>query len=328
MIKFQKLGPVLKPDEAYQAKFNAGMVEANGEIHMLYRFCEKRSKWYNRSIDWYHLDGEFPYIKDYICYAKINPDGTLQSDSNHPVIFPDRPYDSIACEDPRIVLFEGSCYIFYCGLGQDPAGPLGAKARVGVAKTDDFIHYQKLGFVNNFAWDKDAFIFPERINGKIAYVHRIAPDIQIDYFDNFDELLSDKSWEGYEGRVGNSVAMRGLSAYESKKIGGGIPPIKTEIGWLMLYHGVDGDSQYHVMAALLDLNDPFKIIGRLPYPVLSPEEDFETSGDYMGCVFPQGYFLKDGELFISYGTADKYTAMAKTDFKSLLSELGKYPALK
>lgn len=56
MVKFHKLGPVLIPENNHQAKFNAGMIEANGEIHVLYRFCEKRSKWYDKPIDWYHRD--------------------------------------------------------------------------------------------------------------------------------------------------------------------------------------------------------------------------------------------------------------------------------
>jgi predicted GH43/DUF377 family glycosyl hydrolase len=300
------------------------MAEANGVIHMLYRFCEKGSEWYGKAIDWGNLNGVFPYVKDYICYARLNSDGTLLYDSDECVLAPEPPYETIACEDPRIVPFEGAYYIFYCALGVDNLKAL--KARVGVAVTGDFKSYKKLGVIDSFAWDKDAFIFPERINGKIAYVHRISPNIQIDYFDSFDEMLSAKSWDDYENRVGEHVVLRGVYDFEALKIGGGAPPIRTDKGWLMIYHGVDRNHVYHIGAALLDINNPSKVVARLPYPVLSPEEAYETCGDYIGCVFPQGFYIKDKELFISYGTADRYTAIAKVGLKSLVDELVKYPA--
>jgi len=324
MVKFEKLGPLLIPEKEYQAKFNAGMIEAGGQVHMLYRFCEKREEWYNKPIDWLNWI-QFPYVKDYICYAKLDCNGNLQYDNEVPVIFPEREYESLGCEDPRIVPFEGLYYIFYCAVRPDPIKKL--STNIAIAKTDDFRSYQKLGVIEDFTDDKDAFIFPERINGKIALMHRVLPEIQIDYFDSFEEMLSPDSWKDYQSRVEASTAIKRTASFESTKIGGGVPPIKTEDGWLLIYHAVDSAKRYHAAAALLDLNDPFKIKAKLPYPVMSPEEDFETSGDYMGCVFPQGYYIKGDELYISYGTADKYTAIAKTNLDGLIRELKRYTVI-
>ena len=320
MVKFERLGVVLAPENEYQAKFNAGMIEADGKVHMLYRYCEKIERWHGKAIDWLNLNGEFPYRKNYICYAGLNLDGTVQHDANEPVIVPETAFESVGCEDPRIVCFEGSYYIFYTAYDTK-------KARVGIARTEDFISYEKMGIIDNFTLDKDAFIFPERIQGKIAYIHRIEPNIQLDYVDSFEELLAPETWAGYESRVEATTIMRSAHEFEAGKIGGGVPPIKTAKGWLFIYHGVDLASVYHIGAALLDLEDPSKVLARLPYPVLSPEADFETQGDYNGCVFAQGYFIQDGEIYVSYGTADKYTAIAKINLQHLLDELEQHRSL-
>ncbi len=159
MIKFEKLGIVMKPlkDQFGSfARFNPGVQLKDGIVHMLYRATNSDIK-----------DGA-NYIS-YIGYAKLDvKTETLLYDSNEKVIYPTLPEEIKGCEDPRIVEFEGSFYIFYTAFD-------GITARVAIARTDDFIQYDKLGIINHFGWDKDAFIFPERINGMIAYLHRISP---------------------------------------------------------------------------------------------------------------------------------------------------------
>lgn len=152
-------------------------------------------------------------------------------------------------------------------------------------------------------------------------MHRISPNIQIDYFDRIEELFDAKSWENYEHRVEEQAMLRPRPGFEALKVGGGAPPIKTDAGWLLLYHAVDEQHMYHIGAALLDLSNPSRMLARLPEPVLSPEADYELSGDYLGCVFAQGYFLHDGYVYISYGTADKYTALARIELAELLGAL-------
>lgn len=321
MISLQRMGVVLSPAQDDQAKFNAGMIERDGQIHMLYRFVEKKSMWHGRAIDWAyaHGTGDFPYTKNYICYARLNTDGTLQQDFDQPVLFPQSKVDAMGCEDPRLVWFEGFYYIFYCAYDNK-------KPRIAIAKTTDFVTYEKLGTIDHFAADKDAFIFPRRINGKIALMHRVAPSIQIDFFDTMEQLLSPESWVGYEDKLEQQTVMRGMYQHESLKIGGGVPPIPTDKGWLLLYHSVDGQERYHLCAALLDLENPTIELARLPYPLMSPEQHFETSGDYAGgTIFAQGYFLRGDELFLSCGTADKYTTLVKGSLSQLLDELSKHP---
>jgi predicted GH43/DUF377 family glycosyl hydrolase len=320
MIAFERLGVVLAPAHEHIAKFNAGMVAVDGVVHMLYRYAEKGRMWHGKRIDWaqYEVDRAFPYVSNCISYARLALDGTLVADFDEPVISCGTGLDRLGCEDPRIVPFEGGYYIFYCAYD-------GMMARTGVAYTDDFVNYVKLGVVPNPYPDKDAFIFPRRIDGKVAFVHRVPPAIQIDFFDSIGAIFLPESWDGYGERLEHSNVIHGVHHFEQIRVGGGVPPIETELGWLMLYHGVDQARHYHIGAALLDLEDPHRIVARLPYPLLSPAAPYETIGDYSGCVFPQGHYLEGGELFVSYGAADRCTAIAKISFTDLLEALRDHP---
>ena len=222
MIKFQKMGIIMKPmDNQFGsfARFNPGIYLKDGVVHMLYRAVDADIK------------DKRKYIS-FIGYAKLDMNTHILYDSNKKVIYPTLPEEAMGCEDPRIVEFENRVYIFYTAFD-------GLTARVAIAMTDDFISYEKLGIINHYYWDKDAFIFPERIQGKIAYLHRVEPGIQLDYFESFNQLLSNSSWENYECKVESSTIIHKEYLWENKKIGGSVPPIKTEKGWLLLYHAVD-----------------------------------------------------------------------------------------
>jgi predicted GH43/DUF377 family glycosyl hydrolase len=308
MIKFQKLGIIMKPlkDQFGSfARFNPGVLLKDGIGHMLYRATNSDIK------------DDTNYIS-YIGYAKLDTNTNILYDSNEKVIYPTLPEEIKGCEDPRIVEFERSFYIFYTAYD-------GITARVAIARTEDFNQYKKLGVINHFTWDKDAFIFSERIKGKIAYLHRISPNIQLDYFESFDELLSQNAWSDYENKINTSTIMKSEYFWENQKIGASVPPIKTDQGWLLLYHAVDDKFVYRGSVALLDLENPSKVVARIPYPLLEPEEEYELFGDVNNVVFPEGAYIYEGQLYIYYGAADKYIAVAKIAIDELLRELHNYP---
>jgi predicted GH43/DUF377 family glycosyl hydrolase len=147
----------------------------------------------------------------------------------------------------------------------------------------------------------------------------------LDYFDSFDELLSINAWSDYEHRIKTSTIMQSEFFWENKKIGGSVPPIKTAKGWLLLYHAVDDNFVYRGSVALLDLQNPSKVIARIPYPLLEPELEYELIGDVNNVVFPEGGYIHNGKLYIYYGAADKYIALAKVGIAELFEELDKYP---
>lgn len=308
MINIERLGVILKPQDKDHAKFNAGMVKAEDKIHLLYRWSYAPGR---------NGDLCIKYTKDYIAHAEFDLNGKLIKDSDEPFIAPFNEFNSTGCQDPRIIEFEGYYYIFYTSWNL-------ICSRVGIARTKDFKTVEHIGVIPTNVWDKDAFIFPERINGKIVYIHRIEPDIQIDFFDSFDEMLDENYWIDYDKRSHEKVILKSKYPWENKKIGGGIPPIKTEIGWLFIYHGVSDDRVpfcYRAGVAVLDINDPRKVIARLPYPILEPVEEYEINGDINNVVFPQGAYIHDGYINISYGCADKVVAMARIRYDELIYTL-------
>lgn len=324
MIRLERLGVILSPEQhdvRTVAKFNAGMARDGDTVHMAYRYSEWRDGFDPRT--------QSNYAVDEIRYARLRPDGSLVEDTGRTLVAPSGPMDGSGCQDARVVPFEGAFYLIYCGWDKNTAPAGRDKARVGIARTRDFRTCEKLGIIDHYAWDKDAFIFPERIGGRIGYVHRIDPNIQIDYFDSFEDLLDPASWEEYERRVEGATVLRAAFPWECGKVGGSVPPIRTPEGWLFIYHAVElipnRPFVYRAGAALLDLETPSRVIARLPDPILQPEEDYELRGDVDNVVFPVGAYEHEGDLYISYGAADRCVAMARVPLDDLLRELARHP---
>ena len=325
MIKLERLGIVLAPERPEVktiAKFNAGMALEGGVVHMLFRYCEWREQ--------FDPSTQSNYAVDEIRYARLTPTGRLLDESQRALIAPTHSWETSGCQDARVVRFEDAFYITYTAWDKDnvPAGQ--DRARVGVARTEDFRAVEKLGIITHDRWDKDAFLFPERIGGRVAYMHRVEPNIQIDYFDSIEDWLDPHTWLNYSDQVERSTVLRAQYPWECGKVGGSVPPIKTDQGWLLIYHAVEirspapGDFVYRAGMALLDLENPSKVIARLPYPVLEPEEPYERVGDVNNVVFPVGGYVYRGDLYISYGAADRVTALAKVKLADVLTELEKY----
>ncbi len=300
-------GPILQPEPAHAwesgAVFNPGTVREGNGVHVLYRAVEGE----NCSA---------------IGYARLNADGQVLERRPEPVITREMPYEARGCEDPRIVPFGNTCYIFYTGYdGKYPER--GENARVVMAQTDDFIRYRKLGLVGPDMQDKDAMIFPEKIDGKVAFLHRIEPNIQLAMFDDLEHLLHPEPgyWEHHLEHLDSYTVMRREFEWESLKIGAGPPPIRTDAGWLLIYHGKDKRMVYRTGAALLDEKNPYRVIARLPYPILEPERVYERVGDVNNVVFPEGAAVFEDELQIYYGAADKVVALAVGSLSELIDVL-------
>lgn len=285
MIQIERLGVVLAPRDERHAKFNAGMVRQGDRVHMLYRWAQTNPP---------GVDGKVQYVQDYIAYARLDPEGRLLEDADRPFIAPFSPDNTAGCQDPRIVEFEGAYYIFFCSWNLDIC-------RVSIARTKDFSELEHLGTIPTTVWDKDAFILPERVHGKIVYIHRIEPEIQIDYFNTFEEMFEPAYWKDYGSRAGERMAMKGEYPWENLKVGGSIPPIRTPYGWLLIYHGVADDRVpfcYRAGAALLDAENPSRVVARLPYPLIEPTAEYELHGDVDNVVFPQGAYMHEGWLYL------------------------------
>jgi predicted GH43/DUF377 family glycosyl hydrolase len=175
-------------------------------------------------------------------------------------------------------------------------------------------------------WDKDVIFFPRKINGKLTFIHRIRPGIQIVSVTSLKKLTRE-FWKNYFLNLQEHIVFDPLYAHELSYIGGGCPPIETEHGWLLIYHGVEETLHglvYSACAALLDLNDPSKELARLPYPLFSPEHEWELYGEVNNVVFPTGIAQFGNTLFIYYGAADTHIACASVSLPALVAELLKF----
>src|SRR3989304_9253128 len=115
--------------------------------------------------------------------------------------------------------------------------------------------------------------------------------------------------------------MRPQESWEKRKIGVGPPPVKTTDGWLIIYHGVDENYVYRSGAALLDVDEPRRIVARSRAPILEPEEPYEKKGFVPDVVFPQAAMVLEGTLYVFYGAADTVTCVATAHLEELLSWL-------
>ncbi len=289
-----------------------------------------------------------------IAYCKLNSPLNVKERNKKPILFPEFTYESQGVEDPRIVKIGGLYYLTYTAYD-------GINAMGALAVSKDLKHFDKLGLIvpqitydefrllvksngqldqkyhryneheqvrkkggkKILLWDKNVIFFPRRINGKLYFLHRIRPDIQITAVKNVSELTPE-FWKTYFLNFKEHIVLSPKYKHEVSYIGGGCPPIETKYGWLLIYHGVHDTLKgfvYSACAALLDLKNPQNEIARLPYPLFRPEHEWELNGEVNNVCFPTGAVLLKDTLYIYYGAADERIACASLSMSGLLKEL-------
>lgn len=212
--------------------------------------------------------------------------------------------------DPRLVEVEGTYYIIWC---TDFYG-----AAIGMAKTTDFKTFTRIE--NPFIpFNRNAVLFPRKINGNFNLLSRPSDSGHTPFGDIF---LSESPDMVYWGKH-RHVMGRGSEWWESVKIGGGAAPIETSEGWLLFYHGVSGTCNgfvYSMGGAILDIDQPSKVLYRCENFLLTPEEWYEERGFVPNVLFPCAALTdKDtGRIAIYYGAADSYVGMAFTEIDDVV----------
>ena len=225
-------------------------------------------------------------------------------------------------EDPRTVwVDELGCFVITC-TAYGPAGPA-----VFLATTTDFTSVERRGIIRH-PEDKNAALLPHRLDGRWVLLHR--PKTQ--FGGAHGEILLSRSDDLVSWSSPEQVLQPRTGAWwDSLRIGIGPPPLRTEHGWLLLYHGVKetvaGDI-YRVGLALLDLDDPTRVLRRLPGWVLAPLAAYERTGDVPNVVFPCGLVHDEagGEIRLYYGAADSCICLATARLDELLDAVLAAPA--
>ena len=338
MIEVKKEGILLKKTNLEfenEGVLNPAVIREGDSVHMFYRAVRNGN---NSTIGYCRLDGPFTVVERW----------------EKPIIIPEFEYESQGVEDARIVKIDDLYYMTYTAYD-------GVNAQGALAVSRDLINFEKRGIIvppvsyvefvyllesaervnkkyyrnhkfyyqedniknKILLWDKNVIFFPRRINGKLCFLHRIRPGIQLTEVNNLNELTHE-FWQDYCMNIQKHIVMDPLYKHESSYIGGGCPPIETEHGWLLIYHGVAKTSKgnsYSACAALLKLDNPSIEIARLPYALFSPVQEWELKGEVNNVVFPTGTALFGDTLYIYYGAADERIACASLSLSALTNEL-------
>lgn len=322
-----KHNPIIRPiiENLWESKatFNPAAIFDEDKVHIIYRAIGQDDVsvlGYASSLDGLHIDQRLA----------------------SPIFVPTEPFESSGpyrghapgkftsgggcfggCEDPRITKIDDRLYMTYVAYdGWNPP-------RVALTSIDfgDFLDHRwdwnkpvlisKPGVV-----DKNACLLPEKINGKYVIFHRIFPDILVDFVDNLN-------FDGTTFLEGQHKITPREHHWDSRKIGVGAPPIKTDDGWLLIYQAVGekDSSRYHMGAMLLDHDDPTRVIARSHLPILSPDMWFENEGHKAGVAYPCGAVNMHNNLYVYYGGADTVVCVAGAKTDQFVKNLKKHRPL-
>ena len=338
MIKVKKEGIILeKRDLEFEnaGVLNPAIIKEGDSVHIFYRAVSTGN---HSTIGYARLDGPLHLAERW----------------DTPFISPELDFETQGVEDARIVKIDDVYYMSYTGYdGTNARGALAISSDLKTFKKHGIVvppityskfvfMAEKTGKVNEnyyrnhkfyyqeadpdklmVLWDKNVVFFPRRIDGKLVFLHRIRPGIQIVSVNSLEELTKD-FWKAYFPVFHEHIVMDPIYKHESEYIGSGCPPIETKEGWVLIYHGVESTERglvYSACAALLDLNNPSKELARLPNALFSPEYMWERRGEVNNVVFPTGTALFGDTLFIYYGAADERIGCASVKLSALVQEL-------
>jgi predicted GH43/DUF377 family glycosyl hydrolase len=330
--------PPSRPDFEVVCAFNAGVAQYQGETLLLLRVAERaRCDAATVRVPVLNCDGAAPYI-EIVEFDRSDPSVDLHDprlitypggmlltpishlrlarsrDGRHftvdpqPALMPDRPSELWGLEDPRVTEIDGTYWIAYKSVA--PTG-----ITTSLASTRDFVTFEKHGII--FCPENlDVCIFPEQVGGRYVALHRPVPRM----------VGAPNMWVAYSSDLrqwGDHHFLMGVQsgAWDSGRIGGGAIPIKTERGWLTIYHGATDRDVYCLGAVLLDLEEPHRILARGRLPILAPEAPYETHGFLNNVIFSCGAVTEGDRVIVYYGAADWVMAAAEFSLVELLDSL-------
>jgi len=320
IAKRREENPILKPKRNHLweslAVFNPCPVKRGEEKLLLYRAL---------SSPYYNVLGETSHSVSSIGIARVK--NGFQFSGRRRFIFPEYSWERFGCEDPRVTKFNNKYYIFYTALSTWP--PTAEGIRVGLALSSDLKSVKEKHLITPFN-AKAMALFPRRIGGKIYAILTVHTDrppakICLAAFESEEDIWSESYWqEWYKDFEKYAIPLpRGPKDHLEV----GALPVKTNKGWLLIYSYIKDyfskskERLFGVKVALLDLDNPFKILGRLQMPILTPEEYYERFGMVHNVVFPSGAIAERDRLYIYYGAADTTCCLASVKLSFLLGLL-------
>jgi predicted GH43/DUF377 family glycosyl hydrolase len=265
------------------------------------------------------LDASDPRVinykkKDYLTtlsYLRLvcSNDGINFSEPDgYPPVFGKGVLESFGIEDCRVALMEGHYNLTFTEVSPSGVG-------VGLMQTSDWKNFDRKGMIFP-PHNKDCAIFNEKLNGKYYALHRpSSPELGGNYIwlAQSPDLLH---WGNHK-----CIAMSRPGKWDSARVGAGAAPIRTEHGWLEIYHGANKENRYCLGALLLDLNDPSKVIARSGEPIMEPVAPYEQTGFFGNVIFTNGHIVEGDHIKIYYGASDEVICGAALSISEILAIL-------
>jgi beta-1,2-mannobiose phosphorylase / 1,2-beta-oligomannan phosphorylase len=216
--------------------------------------------------------------------------------------------ESFGIEDCRVAKIDDAFHLTYTQVSSIAVG-------VGYMKTTDWMAFERKGMIFP-PHNKDCAFFEEKISDKYYALHRpSSPELGGNYI-WIAESEDLKHWGNHR-----CVAVTRPGKWDSVRIGAGAAPIKTEKGWLEIYHGANEENRYCLGALLLDLNDPSKVIARSEKPIMEPIADYEKTGFFGNVIFTNGHVVNGDAITIYYGASDEVICGAELSIAEILQSL-------
>ncbi len=225
-----------------------------------------------------------------------------------PLLLGEGPWESFGIEDCRVEFFEGRYWLTYSAVSESGVG-------VALASTTDWQTFERHGLIFP-PHNKDCALFPGKTGSRYLAIHRpsgLGPGGHFIWLSESPDLLH---WGGH-----HCIATTRPGLWDSERIGGGASPIRTERGWLAIYHGADDSSRYCLGGLLLDRHDPRIVIARSERPIMEPVESYEKEGFFGDVVFTNGHIVDGDEILLYYGASDTVICGARCRLSAILSSL-------
>ena len=243
-------------------------------------------------------------------YAKTSDGFHIDERLPLPIFEPSLETERSGCEDPRLTLIDDELFMAYTALAEQDHWQLYQISLTSI-EANDFLNKNWIWNDRNLPFrgirNKDAVVFPRKIDNKYVMLHRFDPDICIAYSEEF------KRWYNIRSLIGPRYR-----SWDSWKIGAAGTPIELNEGWLCIYHGVNYEKVYSLGVFMLDKDDPEQVLARSEKPILKPTEDYERYGKVPNVVFSCGNVEVDGKVLIYYGGADSVLCVAAYELNELI----------
>ncbi len=318
---------------------NAGAFKFNGRIGLLMRVAERMEqvegklstlvadekseygvKVVSFNLDDPKLDYTDPRVFRYdglsflttISHLRLawSDDGVNFQVEKKPILTGKGEMETFGIEDCRVTRIDKTYYLTYSAVSENGVG-------VALQTTKDWKEFKRYELILP-PHNKDCTFFCEKINGKFAVLHRpVGADVggPFIWYSTSKDLIH---WGNHK-----CIAKTRAEKWDSQRVGAGAAPIRTDKGWLEIYHGCNGDSRYCLGALLMDIDDPTKVIARSDEPIMEPIAEYEQKGFFGNVVFTNGHIVDGDTVNIYYGASDTVICLANISVSEILDTLVK-----